>query len=150
MGVAGGLEYKRKACGWIEAMQQQLKQIESVCQPKTIVHAGPRNLFVRQESEQAKQIQQTIDIYMSSAGVICRKLAKLGYKVFGGTNAPYIWVQTPKGVGSWEFFDLLLNKANVVCTPGAGFGPAGEGYVRLTAFATPDNVNEAMKRLAKL
>jgi LL-diaminopimelate aminotransferase len=97
-----------------------------------------------------KQIQQTIDIYMGSASLICRKLTKLGYKVYGGTNAPYIWVKTPQGVGSWEFFDLLLNKANVVCTPGAGFGPAGEGYVRLTAFATPDNVNEAMKRLAKL
>ncbi len=97
-----------------------------------------------------KQIQQTIDIYMGSASLICRKLTKLGYEVYGGTNAPYIWVQTPKGIGSWEFFDLLLNKANVVCTPGAGFGPAGEGYVRLTAFATPDNVNEAMKRLAKL
>jgi LL-diaminopimelate aminotransferase len=96
------------------------------------------------------QIQQTIDIYMGSASLICRKLAKLGYKVYGGTNAPYIWVKTPKGVGSWGFFDLLLNKANVVCTPGAGFGPAGEGYVRLTAFATPENVNEAMKRLAKL
>jgi LL-diaminopimelate aminotransferase len=97
-----------------------------------------------------KQIQQTINIYMGNASLICRRLTTLGYKVYGGTNAPYIWVQTPRGVGSWEFFDLLLSKANVVCTPGAGFGPAGEGYVRLTAFATPDNVNEAMERLATL
>ena len=97
-----------------------------------------------------RQIQQTIDVYMGNASLICAKLTRLGYKVYGGTNAPYIWVQTPKGVGSWEFFDLLLSKANVVCTPGAGFGPAGEGYVRLTAFGTPENVNEAMERLAKL
>jgi LL-diaminopimelate aminotransferase len=97
-----------------------------------------------------KQIQQTIDIYMGNARLICERLKKLGYKVFGGANAPYIWVQTPKGICSWEFFDLLLNKVNVVCTPGAGFGPAGEGYVRLTAFGTPKNVNEALERLAKL
>ncbi|MBN1506242.1 MAG: LL-diaminopimelate aminotransferase [Sedimentisphaerales bacterium] len=97
-----------------------------------------------------KQIQQTIDIYMGNASLICQRLGELGYTVFGGTNAPYIWVQTPRGVGSWDFFDLLLNKANVVCTPGAGFGPAGEGYVRLTAFATPQNVAEALDRLAKL
>lgn len=112
-----------------------------------ITQAGAAAIYTPQGK---KQVQQTIDIYMGSAGLICRKLAKLGYKVYGGTNAPYIWVKTPKGVGSWDFFDLLLNKANVVCTPGAGFGLAGEGYVRLTAFATPDNVNEAMKRLAKL
>jgi len=97
-----------------------------------------------------KQIQQTIDIYMGNASLVCERLAKLGYTVYGGTNAPYIWVKTPQGVDSWEFFDLLLKKANVVCTPGAGFGPAGEGYVRLTAFGTPQNVNEALERLARL
>ena len=112
-----------------------------------ITQAGAAAIYTPQGK---KQVQQTIDIYMGSAGLICRELTKLGYEVYGGTNAPYIWVQTPKGVGSWEFFDLLLSKANVVCTPGAGFGPAGEGYVRLTAFATPGNVNEAMKRFAKL
>ncbi|MBM4025192.1 MAG: LL-diaminopimelate aminotransferase [Planctomycetes bacterium] len=100
--------------------------------------------------EGKKQVQQTIDLYMANASLIRDALTKLGYTVYGGTNAPYIWVRTPKGVGSWEFFDLLLNKANVVCTPGAGFGPSGEGYVRLTAFGLPQNVREALERLAKL
>lgn len=97
-----------------------------------------------------QQIQQTIDLYMSNAAMIRTGLTKLGYTVYGGVNAPYIWVRTPEGVGSWEFFDRLLNEANVVCTPGAGFGPAGEGYVRLTAFGQPENVKEALDRLGKL
>lgn len=97
-----------------------------------------------------RQVQQTIDLYMAHASLIRDTLTKLGYAVFGGRNAPYIWVRTPKGLGSWEFFDLLLNKANVVCTPGAGFGPAGEGYVRLTAFGLPQNVREALDRFARL
>jgi LL-diaminopimelate aminotransferase len=97
-----------------------------------------------------RQVQQTIDLYMANAGLIRDTLTKLGYTVYGGLNAPYIWVRTPKGLGSWEFFDLLLNQANVVCTPGAGFGPAGEGYVRLTAFGLPQNVREALDRFAKL
>lgn len=97
-----------------------------------------------------KQVQQTIDGYMANAATIRKGLTDLGYKVYGGVNAPYIWVSTPKGVGSWQFFDRLLNEANVVCTPGAGFGPAGEGYVRLTAFGQPENVREALGRLAKL
>jgi LL-diaminopimelate aminotransferase len=101
--------------------------------------------------EQGKrQVQQTIDLYMANASLIRDTLTKLGYGVYGGLNAPYIWVRTPKGLGSWEFFDLLLNKANVICTPGAGFGPAGEGYVRLTAFGLPENVKEALDRLRKL
>jgi len=70
----------------------------------------------------------------------------MGYKVFGGIDAPYIWVKTPRGLKSWEFFDLLLEKANVVVTPGVGFGPSGEGYVRLTAFGKPDDVKDAIER----
>jgi LL-diaminopimelate aminotransferase len=97
-----------------------------------------------------KQVQQTINVYMANARLIRDALTKLGYTVYGGLNAPYIWVRTPKGLGSWEFFDLLLNKANLVCTPGAGFGPSGEGYVRLTAFGLPQNVKEALDRLARL
>jgi LL-diaminopimelate aminotransferase len=97
-----------------------------------------------------RQIQKTIDIYMANAKQICAALTKLGYEVYGGVNAPYIWLKTPGGMGSWEFFDKLLEKANVVGTPGVGFGPAGEGYFRLTAFATPQNVKEAMERFAKL
>jgi LL-diaminopimelate aminotransferase len=97
-----------------------------------------------------KQVQQTIDGYMANAATIRKGLTDLGYKVYGGVNAPYIWVRTPKGIGSWQFFDRLLNEAHVVCTPGAGFGPAGEGYVRLTAFGQPGNVKEALDRLARL
>jgi LL-diaminopimelate aminotransferase len=98
--------------------------------------------------EGKKQTRQIIDIYMANAALIRRSLTKLGYKVYGGVNAPYVWVKTPPGLGSWEFFDRLLQKANVVVTPGAGFGPSGEGYFRCSAFATPDNVEAAMKRFA--
>jgi len=87
---------------------------------------------------------------MGNAKVIRETLGKLGYTVYGGVNAPYIWLKTPDGMGSWEFFDVLLEKAHVVGTPGAGFGAAGEGYFRLTAFGTPDNVAEALERFAKI
>ena len=94
-----------------------------------------------------KQVKETIDIYMSNAKLIRETLGKIGYTVYGGVNAPYIWLKTPEGAGSWEFFDKLLNKAHVVTTPGAGFGSAGEGYVRLTAFGRPENVKEALDRI---
>ena len=97
-----------------------------------------------------KQNRRIIDIYMKNAALICRALAKMGYQVYGGVNAPYIWLKTPDGVSSWDFFDLVLQKANVVGTPGAGFGPAGEGYFRLTAFGRPEDTAEAMKRFAAL
>jgi LL-diaminopimelate aminotransferase len=100
--------------------------------------------------EGKKQTRQIIDIYMSNAALIRESLTTLGYKVYGGINAPYLWVKTPEGFGSWDFFDRLLQKANVVVTPGAGFGPAGEGYIRISAFATPENVREAMKRFARI
>jgi len=87
---------------------------------------------------------------MKNAELIRTALTKLGYKVYGGINAPYIWLKTPNDFGSWQFFDYLLNQAHVVGTPGAGFGPSGEGYLRLTAFAQPDNVKEAMNRFAKV
>ncbi len=97
-----------------------------------------------------KQIRQTIGIYLNNARLIREGLAQQGYTVYGGINAPYIWLKTPDGVDSWGFFDQLLDQANVVGTPGAGFGPSGEGYFRLTAFATPDKVQEALERIAKL
>jgi LL-diaminopimelate aminotransferase len=97
-----------------------------------------------------KQVRRIIEIYMANAKLIRERLAKLGYAVYGGVNAPYLWLKTPDGTGSWEFFDLLLNKAHVVCTPGAGFGAAGEGFVRLTAFGRPDSVKEALERFAKI
>ena len=97
-----------------------------------------------------QQVRRIIDLYMSNAEMMVEALTKMGYKVYGGRNAPYVWVKTPNGVGSWEFFDILLNKANVVGTPGAGFGAAGEGYFRLSAFNQPGKVKEAMERIAKL
>ena len=83
---------------------------------------------------------------MGNARVIRDSLTRLGYKVYGGVNAPYIWMKTPNAIGSWDFFDLLLEKAHVVGTPGVGFGASGEGYFRLTAFGQPDRVREAMER----
>lgn len=97
-----------------------------------------------------QQIKDTIDIYLANARRICTAMSDLGYTVYGGVNAPYIWLKTPPGVDSWAFFDKLLEEANVVGTPGAGFGPAGEGYFRLTAFAQPESVEEALQRLARL
>jgi LL-diaminopimelate aminotransferase len=99
-------------------------------------------------TEGKKQCRQIIDVYMTNAAVIRESLTKLGYETYGGVNAPYIWMKTPNGLSSWDFFDRLLQKANVVGTPGSGFGPAGEGYFRLTAFAKPDDVKEAMQRIA--
>jgi LL-diaminopimelate aminotransferase len=95
-----------------------------------------------------KQVRRIIDIYMANAALIRKTLTGLGYQVYGGVNAPYIWMKTPEGLGSWEFFDRLLQKANLVGTPGAGFGPTGEGYLRLTAFGKPDDVKEAMERFS--
>ena len=100
--------------------------------------------------EGKKQCRKIIDIYMANAALIRESLTKFGYEVYGGVNAPYLWMKTPNGVSSWDFFDLLLQKANIVGTPGSGFGPSGQGYFRLTAFATPDNVKEAVKRFAAL
>lgn len=99
-------------------------------------------------AEGKKQCRQIIDIYMANAAVIRESLTKLGCETYGGVNAPYIWMRTPNGLSSWGFFDRLLQKANVVGTPGSGFGPSGEGYFRLTAFARPDDVKEAMQRIA--
>lgn len=97
--------------------------------------------------EGQKQIKETIDYYMTNASIIREGLISMGLTVFGGVNAPYIWLQTPKGLSSWAFFNKLLEKANVVGTPGSGFGPSGEGYFRLTAFASRESTEEAIGRL---
>ncbi len=112
-----------------------------------ITQAGAAAVY---SDEGKKQVRGTIELYMNNAKTIRQRLTELGYKVYGGVNAPYIWFKTPEGFGSWEFFDVLLNKANVITTPGAGFGPAGEGYVRLTAFGEPADVNEALDRISRL
>jgi len=97
--------------------------------------------------EGQKQIRATIDYYMDNARVIREGLEAAGLTVYGGRNAPYIWVKTPPGLDSWGFFDKLLNEAHVVGTPGAGFGPSGEGYFRLTAFGAKDHTQEAITRI---
>ena len=96
------------------------------------------------------QLKEQITDYMKNAGVIYEGLKDAGYNVSGGVNAPYIWLETPKGMTSWEFFDYLLEKASVVGTPGSGFGPSGEGYFRLTAFGSYENTVEAIERIKKL
>ena len=93
------------------------------------------------------QIKQSIDYYLNNARVIKEGLTAAGLTVYGGTNAPYIWFRTPVGTGSWDFFDTLLKKACVVTTPGAGFGPSGEGYIRVTAFGDADATKEAVERI---
>lgn len=96
------------------------------------------------------QLKDQVAYYMKNASVIYQGLKDAGYDVSGGINAPYIWMQTPKGMGSWEFFDYLLEKGNVVGTPGSGFGPSGEGCFRLTAFGTYENTVAAMERIKQL
>lgn len=96
------------------------------------------------------QTRENIAYYLNNAKVIKSGLEQAGLTVYGGVNAPYIWACTPEGVGSWDFFDTLLHKACVVTTPGAGFGPAGEGYIRLTAFGGAEATEEAVERIVKL
>ena len=95
------------------------------------------------------QVKATIDYYMNNARTMYNTLTDLGLEVYGGRNAPYIWVKTPNGMGSWKFFEQMLYEAHVVCTPGVGFGPSGEGYIRLTAFGEAEDCKEAMERLKK-
>jgi LL-diaminopimelate aminotransferase len=101
-------------------------------------------------SEGKKQTKEQVNYYMNNALVILQGLKDAGYSVSGGVNAPYIWLKTPDKMTSWEFFDYLLEKANVVGTPGSGFGPNGEGYFRLTAFGSLENTIEAMERIKGL
>jgi len=93
------------------------------------------------------EVQANVEYYLANATIIRDGLSALGLRVFGGVNAPYVWIKTPTGVGSWEFFDRLLGEAHVVGTPGAGFGAAGEGYLRLSAFGKREQVEEAVQRI---
>ncbi len=99
--------------------------------------------------EGKKQTKEQIAYYMNNAKIIRDGLTEAGYTVFGGVNAPYIWLKTPDRMTSWEFFDYLLEERNIVGTPGSGFGPSGEGYFRLTAFGSLENTKEAMERIRK-
>lgn len=96
-----------------------------------------------------KQVASLIDFYMDNAAIIRRQLTDLGLSVYGGEHAPYVWVKTPEGIDSWQFFDLLLREAHVVGTPGSGFGAAGEGYFRLSAFNQRSSIEAAMARIAR-
>jgi LL-diaminopimelate aminotransferase len=95
--------------------------------------------------EGKEQTKALIDYYMENSAVICETIDKLGFDYVGGKNSPYIWIDGQ--MDSWEFFDMLLNKAGVVCTPGAGFGTCGNGYIRISAFNSHQKVREAMDRL---
>ncbi|MCC6239594.1 MAG: LL-diaminopimelate aminotransferase [Phycisphaerales bacterium] len=97
-----------------------------------------------------QQVKSLVDFYMENAAIIRQNLRELGLGVFGGINAPYVWMKTPGQLSSWEFFDRLLHEAHVVGTPGSGFGASGEGYLRLSAFNSRENVNEAMNRIKQL
>lgn len=100
--------------------------------------------------EGKKQTREMVAYYMENARIIREELKKAGYTVSGGVNAPYIWLKTPENMTSWDFFDNLLENANVVGTPGSGFGPSGEGYFRLTAFGSHENTKEALERIKRL
>jgi LL-diaminopimelate aminotransferase len=111
-----------------------------------IVQRGAEAVY---STEGKQQVEGLLKFYMENAKIIREQLTAAGIKVYGGVNAPYVWVQTPNGLSSWDFFDKLLQTCNVVGTPGSGFGAAGEGYFRISAFNSRDNVNEAMKRITE-
>lgn len=112
-----------------------------------IIQRGAAAIYTE---EGARQIEETIAYYRANAQVIKNGLEEAGFTVYGAVNSPYVWCKTPEGMGSWEFFTLLLEKAGVITTPGAGFGPAGEGYIRLTAFGDAEATREAIERIKAL
>lgn len=111
-----------------------------------IVQRGAEAVYSEEGKAQTKAL---IDFYMENAKIIREKLTQAGISVYGGVNAPYVWVKTPNNLSSWDFFDKLLHTCNVVGTPGSGFGAAGEGYFRISAFNSRANVSEAMKRITE-
>ena len=112
-----------------------------------IVQRGAAAIYTE---EGKKQVKELISYYMENARIIREGLKSIGIKAYGGVNAPYIWLKTPDNMSSWDFFDKLLHEVNIVGTPGAGFGPCGEGYFRLTAFGSRENTERAVARFAKL
>lgn len=112
-----------------------------------IVQRGAEAVY---SPEGQSQVSDLISFYMDNAQIIRSQLSSIGLQVYGGQNAPYAWIKTPEGMDSWAFFDYLLQKANVVGTPGSGFGSSGEGYFRLSAFNSRNKVNEAMRRITSI
>lgn len=108
-----------------------------------IIQRGAEAVYSEQGQ---KEVKALVDYYMTNAAIIRDGIKSIGLEVFGGVNAPYIWLKTPNGMDSWAFFDKLLNEANIVGTPGVGFGPSGQGYFRLTAFGKYENTVEAVER----
>src|SRR5207253_9126180 len=111
------------------------------------VQRGAEALY---SSEGRKQVRALIDHYMGNAKILRIAATNAGLEVFGGVNAPYIWVKTPDGLTSWQLFDRMLRQLNVVITPGSGFGAQGEGYFRISAFNSRDNAEEVARRLERL
>ncbi|MGK7911174.1 MAG: LL-diaminopimelate aminotransferase [Synechococcus sp.] len=111
-----------------------------------IVQRGAEAVYSEEGQAQTKAL---IAFYLENARIVCEKLTAAGLKVYGGVNAPYVWVKTPDGLTSWDFFDKLLNATHIVGTPGSGFGAAGEGYFRISAFNSRENVNEATRRIVE-
>ncbi len=110
-----------------------------------IVQRGAEAVYSTEGQAQTKAL---VSFYLENAKIIREQMSAAGLQVYGGVNAPYVWVKTPDNITSWDFFDKLLFNSNVVVTPGSGFGAAGEGYFRISAFNSRDNVNEAMKRIS--
>ena len=125
--------------GTVDSAQSSMEQATS--------HNVRQKLSYTQEGK--KQIKQTIDYYMENARILRESLTELGLTVYGGENAPYLWVKTPADAPSWKFFEDMLNGAQVVCTPGVGFGLAGEGFIRITSFGDRNDCVEAMARIKK-
>jgi LL-diaminopimelate aminotransferase len=109
-----------------------------------IIQRGAEAIYTE---EGKKEVQEIITYYMENARIIRTSLQQAGYQVYGGVNAPYIWLKVPEGYTSWSFFDKLLTEKHIVTTPGVGFGPSGEGYIRLTAFGSKEQTIEAMIRI---
>jgi len=122
-------------------LRRQTTKFNGVSYP---VQAAAAAIFT---DEGKRQVKEIIDYYMENARIIKEGLEKAGYKVFGGVNSPYIWMKTPANMKSWDYFDKLMKDANVVGTPGAGFGASGEGYFRLTGFGSRENTEKAIERI---
>ena len=145
--VPHALMLETKKSGKVEANQlwdrRQCTKFNGV---SYIVQRGAEAVY---SEEGQGQIQDILSIYKKNARIILEGVEEAGLHASGGINSPYIWVTVPKGMTSWDFFDFLLHEAEIICTPGSGFGPCGEGYVRLTSFNTPELTEKAVDRMQK-
>ena len=112
-----------------------------------IIQRGAEAVYTPEGQQEVKKL---VEFYLGNAKIIKEGLSSIGFEVYGGVNSPYIWLKTPDNMTSWEFFDDLLNRANVVGTPGSGFGPCGEGYFRLTSFNNTENTKLAIERMRNI